>query len=612
MFLVSTCSSEKELQPITTSEVYLNHHDSVQYMGMQTCQSCHSDKHASFVHTGMGRSFGPAQPWRSDASFGAHALVYDELSDMHYFPWWKDSTLMVTEFRIENGDTTHKRSEAIAYIIGSGNHTNSHLINQKGFVYQAPITFYTQEGKWDLAPGFENGNNSRFERIIGLECLSCHNGYPDHVAGSENQFTSVPFGIDCERCHGPGELHVKAMLAGNTVDTSKEIDYTIVNPANLSRDLQMDLCQRCHLQGVAVLNPGKSFYDFKPGMHLKEVMNIFLPRFEGEENQFIMASQADRLRMSECYINSEMSCITCHNPHVSVKETPIEVFNNNCQSCHQEQLCSVDQASFELADGNCSGCHMPPSSSIDIPHVTITDHYIRKDYSGKAYSLGEESDEFLVSNEMKLACLTDDDPADLTMTRGYLAFYERFHSDPAMLDSAAFYLLSTTSKAIDEKVHLGYLLEDYNSISGIAMNLDTSEISDPWTAYRIGEAYGQMGQQGNSIKFFQRACSLMPLNLRFLDKLGIALYQGKKEDQALIVFNQLVELNPFVSKHWYNLGYYYLMNSDHQKAKYYLKQAIALSPDYQKAWEAMQQLGMASGDSDLYQEATNRITDLSI
>ena len=65
----------------------------------------------------------------------------------------------------------------------------------------------------DLPPGYENGNNHDFQEI-GLECMSCHNAYSNHVAESRNKYHDISLGIDCERCHGPGELHVKRKLAG--------------------------------------------------------------------------------------------------------------------------------------------------------------------------------------------------------------------------------------------------------------------------------------------------------------------------------------------------------------------------------------------------------------
>ena len=148
-----------------------------------------------------------------------------------------------------------------------------------------------------------------------------------------NKYHSVPQGIDCERCHGPGELHVQRMLNGELVDTSTHIDYSIVNPKKLSLEAQFQICMRCHLQGNTVLSEGKSFLDFKPGMDLSEVMTVFVPRYE-DDNTFIMASHVDRLKQSACFTNSEMNCITCHNPHHSVQKESPNFFNDKCLSCH--------------------------------------------------------------------------------------------------------------------------------------------------------------------------------------------------------------------------------------------------------------------------------------
>ncbi|MBK7311606.1 MAG: hypothetical protein IPI93_12675 [Sphingobacteriaceae bacterium] len=59
-----------------------------------------------------------------------------------------------------------------------------------------------------------------------------------------NKYNFVPNGIDCERCHGPGSIHVNQKQRGIKIDTSKQIDYSIVNPSKLPIDLQFDICQR--------------------------------------------------------------------------------------------------------------------------------------------------------------------------------------------------------------------------------------------------------------------------------------------------------------------------------------------------------------------------------
>ena len=176
---------------------FLNLHDSVEYVGMQTCRSCHSNVYDTYIHTGMGQSFGAATWQKTAATFGDSALVYDPHLDFYYKPYFEDSILYVLEFRLSGKDTTHRRVERIDYIIGSGHHTNSHMINRNGYVYQAPITYYTQEGHWDLAPGFEDGDNNRFSRMIGSECLTCHNHTPTPAFGSENKYHDIPLGIEC-------------------------------------------------------------------------------------------------------------------------------------------------------------------------------------------------------------------------------------------------------------------------------------------------------------------------------------------------------------------------------------------------------------------------------
>ncbi|MEZ4982339.1 MAG: multiheme c-type cytochrome [Saprospiraceae bacterium] len=334
LLLMVYCTKTKPVEENLSQSPFLNLADSVHYVGQQVCISCHSNVHTTFSQTGMGQSFGKANREKSAAVFNEHALVYDDKNDFYYFPYFKDSVFYVDEFRLDGKDTVHKRTEQVDYIVGSGHHTNSHIIDINGYIYQAPITYYTQEKVWDLAPGFRDVKNERFSRSLDKECLTCHNHFPRFEEGSNNKVLDMPLGIQCERCHGPGSLHAKEKLAGNIVDTATTADYTIVNPKRLSRDLQMDLCMRCHLQGTTILQPGKSFFDFRPGMQLSSVMNTFLPRSTGSDRKFIMASQADRLKQSPCFKNSEMTCLSCHHPHQSVRTLPEGYFNQKCQNCH--------------------------------------------------------------------------------------------------------------------------------------------------------------------------------------------------------------------------------------------------------------------------------------
>ena len=81
---------------------------------------------------------------------------------------------MSTKF--QNNDTIYSLKTDIDYIVGSGNHTNSHIIIN-GYLSQAHLPLYSRL-YFRFSPGFEHGNNTRYNRKIGLECMTCHNSFP--------------------------------------------------------------------------------------------------------------------------------------------------------------------------------------------------------------------------------------------------------------------------------------------------------------------------------------------------------------------------------------------------------------------------------------------------
>jgi hypothetical protein len=577
------CTSPPLAKEQATEETspWLNVYDtSAHYVGMQACRGCHEPVYETFIQTGMGQSFGIATKQKTAADFSPlHSLVYDSALDYYYKPYWKDDSFYIMEYRVESGDTVHKLVQQVNYIIGSGQHTNSHIFSTNNYLYQAPITFYTQKHRWDLAPGFEKGASTRFQRMIEIECMSCHNGYPDFVPNSQNKYIALKTGIDCERCHGPGSLHVAARQSERLVDTSKTPDYTIVNPRRLSTELQNNVCQRCHLQGIAVLNDGKTFFDFHPGMKLSEVMNVFMPEYEGEQDKMIMASHVERMKKSQCYIQSgKMSCITCHNPHISVKFTPRSQFINACESC-QHQCTEKAQVRAAKAD-DCITCHMPHNGSIDIPHVAVTDHFIRK-------RPVDDNMERKITAFLGLKCFNNNHPDAITTARGYMEFYERYAQSKGLLDSALYYLghqndVEANQKQNRDYIRLCYLLKDYQKEISYAASLKPSAINDAWTAYRIGEAYFQVQQPDSALPWYGRATEIWKYSLDFENKYGICLLALGRLPEALKVFDFVIAENPDHVSANTNLGYIYMQQGKNAMAYNYLQKAYTLDPDHQQ------------------------------
>lgn len=597
--------------------VYLNHADTAHYVGINTCRLCHQEIYNTFTETGMGKSFAGATRKKSAGDFGK-SVIYDEFSDFYYKSFWgKNDSLYFLEFRLLGKDTVYKRVERCDYIIGSGHHTNSHMQNINGYFNQMPMTFYTQKKEWHLPPGFENGVNTRFTRKIGLECMTCHNSLPDFVLGSENKYERVDEGINCERCHGPGSVHVQQRSTGSKIDTTNYIDYSIVNPSKLPIDLQFDVCQRCHLQGNAVLKEGKSFYDFKPGMKLSDYISVFLPKYANADDEFIMASHADRLKMSQCFIKSfdpkevknklkpykdAMTCVTCHNPHVSVKVTGSEVFNHACTNCHQkggksDLLCTEKKVVAALKTSNpnpeiinCVSCHMPKSGSIDIPHVTVHDHFIRKPVT--------RQEKEKIKTFLGLFAINDKTPDSLTKAKAYIYQFEKFEQKSYYLDSAAKYLSANNKNMIknfDALVELYFMRNDHSKVISLVTQSGKEELlktrltkvsydnQHAWTCYRIGESYNYNNNPTDAIKFFEQANKLAPFVPDFTDKLATAYAVSGNNAMAHKYFDITLKENPKYVTALSNLGFLFLSERNEIMAEQFFNKALALDPDNEDA-----------------------------
>ena len=562
-------------------EKYKNLNDTVKYVGINSCINCHYEIYSSYIETGMGSSFNYATKAKSFIDKQENKFLHDTHSNYHYYPYLSEDSLRVLEYIKNKKDTVFKRDEKISYVIGSGHHTNSHLCNFNNYLFQAPFTFYTQDSILDLPPGYENGNNTRFDREIHLECISCHNAYPEIVIGSENKYNYIPQGIDCERCHGPGEIHVLEKTQGIIIDTSRYIDYSIVNPADLSYDLQFDICQRCHLQGNAVLKPGKSFFDFKPGEKLEETMSIFLPKYS-DNNNFLMASHVERLKMSECFKKSEINCITCHNPHKSVKKEKVDFFESKCVNCH---IISDNTHCTNQHKSNCIECHMPKSNSIDIPHVTITDHYIRKNKKIKKDSLNV----FL-----GLKAINEKNPDDLTIAKAYLNQFAKFQKSKLFLDSAKFYI---SKISYPEKLRLNvnyyYMKKDYNSIINRIKTHDFEKLSkdfkdksfnneDSYFWYRVGDAFYNKKLFKESEKFIKKSIETAPYILEFQKKLGVIYIKQNHLVLARKIFQKIIIENDYFVDAYSNLANISIREKKYLEAEYFINKGLDLDPKHKE------------------------------
>jgi Flp pilus assembly protein TadD len=325
----------------------------------------------------MGRSFAPIADAVNVERYDTQAHNPFEALGLTYLVKKKDRRVLHKETA---GPGVQAEAE-IAYAIGSGRRGRSYIVDHDGYLFESPITWYPLKGIWDLSPGYRE-DNPHFGRPIIAGCLFCHTNQVAPNAKTANRFEPSLFrgyAIGCERCHGPGELHVNRRRAGERVDG---VDYSIVNPGRLEHSLREAVCQQCHLHSEArVLPRGREYFDFRPGLPLHLFMADFLrPANQRKANQF--AGTVEQMYVSRCFEKSsgtgKLGCISCHDPHaLPDADTRGGYYRGRCQTCHEEHPCSLPlKARLEKSpEDSCIVCHMP-SLGASINHTAISDHSI--------------------------------------------------------------------------------------------------------------------------------------------------------------------------------------------------------------------------------------------
>ena len=362
---------------------YLNTRPGVEYVGDEPCRECHQARYETFKRTGMGRSM--SRP-RADGlgAFSKPVTLQSGKGGAVYSVYGRNGKLF---HRVEQLDSAHKpvftETHEVAYTVGSGDHGQSYFIDRDGFLFLSPLSFYSSTKKWDLSPGYESGLYRGFTRPAGELCVSCHSGLSRPIPGTINQLGTPAFqilSIGCERCHGPGALHIADRRAAKALDGPT--DRTIVNPRDLSARLRDDVCYQCHLAGEArVQRPGKRIMDFRPGTPLDDNVAVFLVPASLKVGGFQALGQPEQIQMSRCRQPDgvRLDCITCHDPHLQQSGAGVmKYFDAKCIKCH-----APETGRFALAHGSrkppvagCITCHMPKKTLANIAHTSLTDHRI--------------------------------------------------------------------------------------------------------------------------------------------------------------------------------------------------------------------------------------------
>jgi tetratricopeptide (TPR) repeat protein len=539
---LTSCSRGAAQTPPATNE----------YVDAQACTTCHAEIARNYSETGMARSF-----YAPDAASVPDSKAYfHPASDTWYQIVAKDGGWIQRWWQIGFQGLEESAGESkIDYVMGSGNHVRTYLHRtERGTLTMLPLAWYAENGgSWALNPGFDVSDPPT-GRKIGYDCMFCHNSYPsippDHEAvGSEPLYTArLPQGIDCQRCHGPGGNHLKAVAQPGA--KAADIRSAIVNPSRLGKDRSMEVCMQCHLETTSAPLPSairrfdRGPFSYRPG----EPLSSFQLTFDhapgsGREGKFEIVNSVYRLRLSKCFLESkeELGCTTCHDPHdIQHAQAGVDGYNKKCVGCHASGTIAVQA---HPSNGNCVGCHMPKRRAEDVVHVVMTDHWIQR--RPPANLLAERPERHGPGEEYKGEVVPYGDKDDL-----YTAIAQVTHR--SNLDSG---------------------------ITRLQAEIARQKPELPEIYMELGDALQKAGHSEESAAAYRIALEKRPGSALLWARLSMPLRAMGKSQEPLEAMQKSVQADPNQPEYWYNLALLQSNLGEKKSAIDSFRKSIALDPE---------------------------------
>jgi hypothetical protein len=348
----------------------------VKYVGDAACVRCHGEIAGTFRRHPMGRSLAPIESAPAVGEGRAEGMTTFEAGSSRFTVERRGGREVHRESRTDGKGRVLAEIEAVVkYALGSGTRGVSYLVERDGRLFESPVSWYSQKGRYDLSPGYER-DNAHFNRPIEPNCLFCHANRVEPVGLTVNRYEEPIFrghAIGCERCHGPGNLHIRRP---EVIDGR---DPTIVNPRHLEPALRLAVCEQCHLLGTQrIERAGRGPFDYRPGFPTAEFFAVYGP---AEERGNKAVGHVEQMKVSRCFRESkgELGCTSCHDPHqVPAPGEKTDFYRGRCLACHESRGCKIPRPErlARSPGDDCARCHMPRSQSLDIAHTATTDHRI--------------------------------------------------------------------------------------------------------------------------------------------------------------------------------------------------------------------------------------------
>lgn len=562
------------------------------------CAPCHAAIEERYRESAMAQSFGRM----TAAAFPKQASLAHAASGKRYEVLSRGGIFRQRRFVLdEDGAALHSFEQTMTHAIGSGRHARTYLhLSAEGELTQLPLSWYAQEQRWAMSPGYDQPRHADFARVVDFGCLFCHAAYPRLEPGASAPGMPPRFpqqldgGIDCQRCHGDGAAH--AATAGKA---------PIGNPARLPAGRALDVCLQCHLQTTsdplphAIRRTGRGVFSFRPGEALSDYAVHFDYPDAQSRDTFEINGHGYRMLQSACFRNSggKLSCVTCHDPHgrSDTAEAKAQV-QKACLSCHAEHAGAGSQS--------CAGCHMPRRRTEDAVSVVMTDHRIRRDpapagwmapraerhgppYRGELVPVhAAELPPTEREVHLGIALLSGgaDRAGGIALLRGRASAVEALAALAQGEPSEALYrrILALQPALAGIRAALAEALRDAGRW-GESRAEAQAALPLPRAAALLARLAVERGEAASAIPLFERAAVSAEWRTEALSNLGNLYTDLGKPAEARAALERALAFEPHHAEGQNNYGRLLAMEGDLRGAIRHLRRAVAASPDYGEA-----------------------------
>ena len=538
------------------------------YVDPALCAQCHAEAANNFRKTGMGQSFYRMPAGEPAVDLTTGEPFYHAASDSYFAMTARAGKYYQRRWQKGfDGNETNVEEKQVDYVLGSGNHSRTYLhLTNRNTLEQLPFGWYAEKGGyWGMNPGYDRPDFPGATRLVGYQCMFCHNAYPrippgHGEEGAEAQYLPpLPEGIDCQRCHGPGERHIAALSKPDA--RGEEVRAAIVNPRRLTPEREMEVCLQCHLETTNLPLPGsiqrrnRGPFSYVPGQALGD-FRLSFERAPGPPERLEVAQAGYRILQSRCFQKSagKLRCTTCHDAHNVLRgETAAAHYNGVCLTCHQASLQRALASGAHTADAACVSCHMPKRRTDEAVHIVMTDHYIRRRQPAAGDPLAEKD----VSRE-----------SPPTPYRGEVVPYY-----PAKLAATAENALDAAVAQLRDRSNLKDGLPRLAALIG--------KYRPPAAGYYADLAGGYLaaGEGPRAILYFEEAVRRAPASVAVLLRFGNALVELRQWAKAEAVLRSVTARAADDPEAWGLLGESLWRQNKNADAKRALETGVKLNPE---------------------------------